>query len=166
MAGHGSAPGERRGGRPKGSRNKATLERLEAERVEKQIQAEVAKRAQNAESARRIAEEARAAGRKLANEVLDEFMQLFAGMAAYYQPHPTKKTGHEDPAQFKEFARLTVETAKALAPFQSPTYKAIEVRAPAPEPVAKIINAENVVAIDDPVALSRVYQRRISGIGR
>src|SRR5262249_43413537 len=66
--GRGAKPGERRGGRLKGSRNKATIER--------------------ALIAERVANEAKMAGKKLAKEVLDQFMVLFAGMAAYYQPKP------------------------------------------------------------------------------
>jgi hypothetical protein len=58
--------GVRIGGRQKGTVNKSTVERrLQAER----------ERA-----------EAKATGKKLAKERLDEFMELFVGIARFYQP--------------------------------------------------------------------------------
>jgi hypothetical protein len=58
--------GTRIGGRPKGGRNKATIERLKV--------------------AERITAEASMVGRTLAKEVLDEFMALFAAAARSYCP--------------------------------------------------------------------------------
>lgn len=135
-------------GRPKGSLNKATIERLE------QAATQVTK--------------ARAAGKKLGKDILDDFAQLFAGMAAAYQPMPPGVAippGRQpDETKFKEYAELAVYTAYKLAEFQSPKFKAIAVvmsgsdqqqdRGPLPP---------NVIAIDDPDALTRVYRRRISG---
>ena len=65
----GSKPGERRGGRQKGGKNRATLER--------------------AVVAERILKETQMTGRKLGKEVLEEFMNMFGGMAASFQPQPT-----------------------------------------------------------------------------
>lgn len=109
--------GERFGGRVKGTKNKRTIEKaLEAERA---------------------VAAAKASGRKLAKEMLDDFMHLFAGMATVYQPLPPGTVeiprGHKpDEPQFEKYARLTVDCATQLAKYQSPTFRAIVV-APAPE---------------------------------
>jgi hypothetical protein len=100
MSGGGSKPGERRGGRQKGTRNKATIER--------------------ALMAARGTAQANATGQRLAKEVLEDFMHLFADMAA---------TADRNTEQFEKWARLTIETAKALAPFQSPRYSTVAVAA-------------------------------------
>jgi len=104
-------------GRKPGIPNKATQERaLEAAR-------------QNAE--------AKANGKKLAKEVLEEFMLLFAGMAAAYQPLPpgTPVPPGREPneAKFITYAKLATDTAADLAPYQSPTFRAIGVMAPNPD---------------------------------
>jgi hypothetical protein len=100
MSGGGSKPGERRGGRQKGTRNKATIERtLIAERG---------------------TAEGKTAGQRLAKEVLEDFMHLFADMAA---------TADRNTEKFEKWARLAIETAKALAPFQSPRFSAVMVGA-------------------------------------
>lgn len=111
----GSKPGERRGGRVKGVPNKATMER--------------------ALIAANTLVKSRAADKKLAKEVLDDFMALFAGMAAHYQPtppHAMQQNQYGNPAEFEKYARLAVQCAKDLAPYQSPTFRAIVV-APALE---------------------------------
>ena len=106
--------GQRFGGRAKGVPNKATL--------------------QKALIAERTVADARMSGRKLAKEILDDFMQLFAGMAAHYQPTPPDRPQNpsQDEPMFEKYGRLAVETAKALANYQSPTFRAIVV-APPPE---------------------------------
>jgi hypothetical protein len=115
MAGHG-------GPRPNSGRKpgptKATLER--------------------AAIAERVINEAAMSGQKLAKEVLNEFMILFGGLATKFQPassdtavvHDWAKTPAFD--KFVQFATLARDTAKDLAKYQSPTFKAIEVHAPAP----------------------------------
>jgi len=110
------AKGQKTGGRKPGSRNKAVIER---ERVA-------------AEIAARTVADAKVSGRKLAKEQLDDFMTLFAGMAAHHQPIPGWKEGdpvpagrNPDEAKFKEYAMLTIDCARILAPYQSPTYKTV-----------------------------------------
>ena len=84
------------GGRIKGVRNKKTLSRIaEAEAV---------------------VASARAKGRKLALEVIEDYMQLFSALAM---------TSKDNEAEFEKYARLTVETATALASYQSPKLKAV-----------------------------------------
>lgn len=144
----GAKPGQRRGGRAKGTPNKAT--------IEKAIIAE------------QIVTRATMEGRKLAKEVLDEFMTVFAGMAATHQPlppgTPIPPGRHPDLDKFEKYARLTVETAARLAPYQSPTFKAITVIAPPSQPPQQLPGSGNVISIDDPDALARVYRMRVGGV--
>lgn len=147
------AKGHRTGGRQKGTMNKSTRERLEAERVAQQAQLEVNK--------------ARQAHTKLGKDVLEEFMKTFAGMAAYYQPVPegvAVPVGRKpDEGKFLTYAKLTTETAAALANFQSPRFKAIQIMTPPPNPVP-VVRDGNVVTIDDPVALARVYGNMVKQV--
>lgn len=168
----GSKPGERRGGRPKGVPNKKTIERLEAERIERQVQSELARRLKDADRAEKALEAAKARGKKLAKDVLAELMEAFYGVAAMYQPIPAGqiippgRTPNED--KFEKWGRLTGEIAGKLAPFQSPTFRAIQVVAPTPESVApapRQIEGGNVIDMTDPVELSRIYQRRMTAVG-
>lgn len=76
-----------------------------------------------------IEEQAGKPGQKLAREVLNDFMQLFTGMAAMHQPLPigvVPMNGQmPDPSKFLEFAKLAIDTAAQLAPYQSPKLKAV-----------------------------------------
>lgn len=147
------ARGNKTGGRSRGTPNKRTTERLEAERIAKQAQQEVDK--------------ARQANTKLGKDVLEEFMKTFAGMAAYHQPVPEGMaipTGRKpDEAKFLTYARLAAETAAKLAEFQSPKFKAIQVMTPPPNLPAPSKEG-NVVMIDDPVAIARVYQNMVKQV--
>lgn len=123
----GVPPTNRPRGRPKNSRNKATIER---ERVA-------------AEIAQKTVADARVAGKKLGKEVLDEFMHLFAGMAAAYQPAPpgmeiAPSPGRRpDEAKFEKYALLAIGCARDLARYQSPTFQAIQIAPPPPPPGAR-----------------------------
>lgn len=104
--------GHRFGGRTKGIPNKATIEK--------------------AEKMRRDIVDARVSGRKLAKDTLDDLVMVFMEMADAYKPAPTgqDKLGASE-EKFEKWARLAMEAARALAPYQSPTFRAIVV-APAP----------------------------------
>lgn len=144
------AAGRKTGGRKVGSRNKLTIKQeREAE-----------------EAQRRMAE----SGKKLAKDVLEDFMELFAGMAAHYQPMPTgqehlKPAGNE--GKFLQYAELTVAAASRLAPYQSPTFKAVAVsmtpgsqdRKPGDD--AKIVNMPT-----DAASLQRLYSNMIKSKAR
>lgn len=102
-------------------------------------------------------------GEKLAKEVLNDFMKLFAGMAGAHQPFPpgTPANPYENRDLFDRYARLAVATASELASYQSPTFKAIAISAPPPEsngprPTAQIID------INSPAVLQRAYQRMLA----
>lgn len=114
----GAKPGERRGGRSVGTRNKATIEKaLIAEEVTKRATME---------------------GRKLGKEVLDEFMSVFAAMAAVNQPRPSRqpdgtvKLEGGNIEEFEKWARLAVDVAAKLTPYQSPTFRAVVIAPPPP----------------------------------
>jgi hypothetical protein len=140
--------GTRYGGRTRGTPNRATVERTEIARLE--------------------VERARGRKVKLGKEVLEEFMMLFAGMAAQYQPIPAGMAIPQgrtpDEPKFIEYATLTVKTAKDLADFQSPKFKAIMVQTAPGEDEARLPPKDNVVTINDAVALARVYSRRIKAV--
>lgn len=158
------AKGYKTGGRAKGGRNKRTLEEAERARIE-------------VENAGRGHPNGRVEGTKrLAKDVLDEFMHLFAGMAAHYQPvsedppegvsvekHKKRLAGVDEP-KFLIYAKLAVQTAEALADFQSPKFKAHHVviapEAPAPRQIEG-----NVVQLNDPIALARIYNNMIKQVG-
>lgn len=142
------------GGREAGTPNKATIERAEIARM------------QNAQS--------QARGLKLGKDMLEDYMMAFHAQAARYQPLAPPQDQEEidrrtrlgitpDPAKFQEWGMLVVTTAKALAEFQSPKFRAIQVVAPAATREPKTIEG-NVVRLDDPVAMSRAYQRLVKQV--
>src|SRR5882757_1920652 len=106
--------GQRFGGRVGGVPNKKTV------RIAQEAAAMVAQTRQKRQ--------------KLAISVLGDFMTLFAGMAAYYQPPPPGQEApperKPDEAKFLTYARLAVETAADLANYQSPKFKALMVGGP------------------------------------
>ena len=63
------------------------------------------------------------------------YLNVFAGMATYYQPTipgmPTQNQ-NADEDNFEKWARLAIECAAKLAPYQSPTFRAVVV-GPAPD---------------------------------
>jgi hypothetical protein len=135
-------------GRKLGSLSKSTIER--------------AKRAEFEMSA------ARESGKKLAKDVLEEFMFLFAGIAATAQPIPAGMAvpagKKPNPRTFEKYARLAVETAAALARYQSPTFKAVlTAEAPQPAPDPKMIEGKVLELPTDAMSGSRLYQRMVNG---
>jgi hypothetical protein len=65
---------------------------------------------------------------RLGKEVLEQYMVMFDALAQHYRPIP--KSPHSDEAKFTKFSTAACECAKALAPYQSPTYRAIVVEQP------------------------------------
>jgi hypothetical protein len=120
----GSAPGERRGGRAKGTKNRTTVER-------ELIAAEVA---------RRQTSRAREQGHELAVEVMERYMREFEDGAAHFRPVAEEEVAagkkpnpNGDWAKYGEWAERVVACAKELAKYQSPQLRAIAI-APAPQP--------------------------------
>jgi hypothetical protein len=103
MSGRGAKPGERRGGRAKGTPNRTTTEA--ALRAAREVQ------------------EAKQSGRKLGKEILSEFANIFRERA--FKARTNEK-------RFAVWARLACDTAARLAPYESPQYARIETPAPPP----------------------------------
>ena len=96
----GSKPGERRGGRKKGTPNKSTLEKALI----------------------RDLAETKASNKKLAKEVIEDLMNTFVDLASYYRPTmpgQLEKNRHADKDEFEKHAIRAFDMAKALAPYQS-----------------------------------------------
>jgi hypothetical protein len=162
----GARPCERRGGRKKGTPNKVTVGRRLAElaALEEAKRAEATKTEKSPETsaAQSVVSEP---GRRKAINVLDELMQVYAGMAAHVQPRPPHlpPNPYANEALFHEYARLAGYFADRLAPYQSPTFRAVAVTIPAAPAAAVVESEDNVINLDDPIALSRVYRRMIAG---
>lgn len=149
-------------GRPKGRKNSATLER----------ETMIAK-ASEAELARRQVVAASDAGKPLAREILEQFMHVFAGMAARVQPTPENEFGNQ--GEFIKWAKLACKRAAELAPFQSPKFKATmfmdprdlrNTGAPAALPPPQNVIEGTVVKLKpDPLAGARIYLRMLDGDG-
>lgn len=115
-------------GRTPGAKNKRTLERETREKLEAEAKEKIAELAEEDRAVVKVATR----GKKLAKDVLRELMELSVGMAALYQPaHPdaVSKNRHEDPAKFQEWFAIAAQTAKDLAPYESPRYSAVMVGA-------------------------------------
>jgi hypothetical protein len=130
------ARGFKTGGRVKGSKNRATLEREAATQIDAAIGGK----------------------QELAKDTLVRMMRLAEGAAAVHRTKINDDEKHWD--RFGEWFDRWAYVAKEAAKYQSPQMRAIAVMAPAP--AAPPEKRDNVVQIDDPVALARVYQRRIT----
>jgi hypothetical protein len=140
--------GTRIGGRTKGTLNKRTVQKLN-------------------EASQHISEIKRQ-GRKRAVEVLDELMHTAVGAAASYQQRMLAagdKAAAGDIELFWLAMKCAGDFAKALAPFQSPTFKAIAVTVgPPDQAVPAAANDLGRVTTDDPAVLLRIYQQTIKQI--
>jgi hypothetical protein len=150
--------GTRYGGRGKGTPNKRTV-------------ASIIEASQQVGEIKKL-------GQKKATEVLNDLMQTSMSFAARYQKRIMDTTtagtepGQEDLDRFWKAMECAGTFAKALAPFQDPTFKAIAVSmaptipqgaAAQPGDGAKEIKGR-VVKLDDPVALGRLYQQMVKRI--
>jgi len=109
--------------------------------------------------------DANAAGKKLAKDVLEEIMHRMAEMAARLQPSlpGDPPNPHADEAKFWKCTEAAIHCASKLAPFQSPTLRAIDVAAPSPIE-RPLLNQAEVIPIDDPVALARFYHQAVNRV--
>jgi hypothetical protein len=80
--------------------------------------------------------ETQMAGRKLGKELLEEFMILYSGLAAAFQPKSAADieawSNSSKEAKFEKYSKLAIKAAHDLAEYQSPKLAAIQVAAPAP----------------------------------
>lgn len=108
-------------------------------------------------------------GKKLAKDVLEDFMLLFAGMAAFYQPtapNAPQQNVNGSETKFLQYGELAITAAKALAPYQSPTFRAVAVSltpdmTQPPKPGAGL-----VIDLNDPTVVARVYQRLVTATAK
>lgn len=129
----GPPKGTRPSGRTKGTKNKRTIEREAQQRLDRERAELLAQAAAKGDEVKA----ALAAGKKLMKEIAFDFAELFAGMAAFYQPVPPMARGDDgritcanpnyDEEKFRYYAALAKDTAIAAAPFQSPRYSAVMV---------------------------------------
>lgn len=131
----GARPGERRGGRAKGTPNKKHTERqiIEASLKSTIKTKEDAERAKIAALAVQAAK--REGGAKLAKDKLEEYMATLEGMAGFYQPRPPTQQANKN-ENFDRFITcldLAVYCAKELAQYQSPKLRAVMIAAPPPK---------------------------------
>jgi hypothetical protein len=124
----GAQPGERRGGRAKGTPNKTPLQKAEA----------LAAKAAKAEARTAVKVTVQPLEHKLAKEVLDWGMQYCVARAAFRRPALADEppNQNEDEGQFLKWLALAAEFAKTLAPYQSPRLLAHAIKAPATESCA------------------------------
>lgn len=105
-------------------------------------------------------------GQRKATQVLNELMHMSLDLVHKYQARVTraKKPKDDDLQMFKWSTECAGAFAKALAPFQDPTFKAITVTPAAglsvqtqPGDDAKVVPGK-VVKLDDPNEVVRLYQ--------
>jgi hypothetical protein len=114
-------------GRPKGSLNKATLERIERAKTEQQRQAKLDEAKANA--AVEVVQAAAATRKPLARDVLDELMLLFRAHAELYRlPPPGQPPNpNADEQKFWKYGMAAAQIARDLAQYQSPKLSAVAV---------------------------------------
>jgi hypothetical protein len=145
----GAPPGKRYGGREKNTPNKRTVQKM-------------------IEASQQVAQ-IKKLNQKKATEVLNDLMQsslvmvheLEAKIRARKRPNPA------DISDLWKARECTGVFAKALAPFQDPTFKAITVTPMGlpgpPGEDAKLVEGK-VIEIDDPQAAARVYARMMKQV--
>ena len=140
------------GGRKAGVRNKTTQRRIDA--------------------AERTIVLAKAGGKRLAREVLEDFVELFSAIALTHQPAlpGAERNPNYDEKKFEKFARLAVETATAVVGYQTPKLKAVLVgpelgqrQSNGAERSARGARAASVFGIDKPASLTVEHQPRANG---
>jgi hypothetical protein len=157
-------PGERRGGRIKGVPNKTTIAALNKQKIIEKIAKET-----GTPTAVATAVLAKAADcRKLAMEELEEALPIIKSVVAHFQKAPFEavqaggKATKATKAQwndFQDWLKLFLDTCVRLAPYQSPTFRAIAVMDPQPSGKRSTPDLDSIVRSGDPVAASRAYQR-------
>lgn len=147
--------GQKTGGKTKGTPNKKTVAKLNA------LSDQAAK--------------AKKLGDKQAVEVLNDLMKTASSFAALEQrkileyPQGPDNVPQAMLDRFWKAMECAGTFAKELARFQSPTFKAIHVPAPPPPPPpepgdgARVIDGK-AVRLDDPVAISRIYQQLVRAV--
>jgi hypothetical protein len=168
MPGGGSKKGERRGGRQKGSLNRATIERLEQAKIIQQIEDQAC----HLGASDTQVGAPTTSKRKLAREELEDLLPIIKGGVAHFQPTPAGALAQGVPENkdgdwptFKSWLQFYADTLLRLAEFQSPRFKAIAVAmGTTPTAPPQPGDGAKVISLDDPVALQRIYERRIRSV--
>lgn len=146
----GSKPGERRGGRKAGSKNKRTLE---AERIA------------NEAALKRSAEALENPEKPLAKDVLESIMFACMSIADDHKPSKVGMPAREGQSNdmFFRALDLAVTSGKAAASFQSPTFKQVDYRPVLPMLPEQKRNGDDAKVIDikDAKVQSQIYMRLI-----
>lgn len=121
--------GSKFAGRRKGSRNKSTIARETAARLERKRIEEIERQFDEGKEPAEVA--ASVAGIKPAVQVLQDFMAIFAARAIFVQPWPPHRgtNPNENVVEFYRNAEAAVSIAKDLAPYQAPKLSAVMVGA-------------------------------------
>jgi hypothetical protein len=112
----GAKPGERRGGRAKGTPNKTLLQRAQELQAKVGLKIEYLPPLEPHDG-------------PLAKDILDRVMQYAARWAAVYRPAlpGEPENEHEDEATYLKWAKVVIEAARLLIPYQSPRFRPIAV---------------------------------------
>jgi hypothetical protein len=155
-------------GRPKGSKNKATLERIAREKIAEQVATEIGIPAPVASIALQRAIE----GRRLAKDEIKEAIPMIKEIVEFCKQQASAqnpKTGklainpEADLSDLKDWLRLFVDTCFKLAAFESPTFKAIAV-AEVPQMGAQPADPGKVLDLQaerDPQSADQTYLRLV-----
>lgn len=146
-------------GRKRGIPNKATIERA----LIAQRDLEAIKAAAKADPER-----------QLAIDKLEKFMNLCEGAAAFFQPRSPEQlrsgipeNPNKDWDLFGEWIDRAIYASKELANYQSAKLKAIMVSSsPIIDQPRTIEGQSNVVALNDAVAVARLYRRVVTASSR
>jgi hypothetical protein len=149
----GAKPGERRGGRRKGTPNKPKVDALAAQLLA---------RAPTPPSANASPEVM-----KRAKDIMADFSTLFAGLAVAYQPAQGPDgipvwRDKEHRENFFALAHKAMLYSNWAAPYQDPTYRAIAVVSAASDAFARG-QPSNVVEIRDAQTAANEYRRIVCG---
>ena len=71
--------------------------------------------------------QAQAAGRRTGKSILDDFANVFAGMAAYYQPRPDGTNTNADEKKFLAYSGMAIIAADKVSQYQTPKLSAVMV---------------------------------------
>jgi hypothetical protein len=149
----GAKPGERRGGRRKGTPNKPKVDALAAELLA---------RAPNPPAAT-----ANTMVTKRAKDTMAEFATLFAGLAVAYHPKGKDNNGFpvwidkEHRENFFALAHKAMLYSNWAAPYQDPTYRAISVVSAPSDAFVRGQLPSNVGDIRDAQTAANEYRRPI-----
>jgi hypothetical protein len=74
-----------------------------------------------------IVAQAQAAGRRTGKSILDDFANVFAGIAAYYQPRPDGTNANADEKKFLAYSGMAIIAADKVSQYQTPKLSAVMV---------------------------------------